>query len=97
VQFGRQSFAFLEGVISYVEDNIDDLIELTVSAGLNGDLNIADALHCDSVLVIPVDKLILKLTHLIHQDAKFVGDVGNVVIPGFTPDRELLLPESAKR
>lgn len=64
---------------------------LTVPAGLDGSLDIADALDGHTVLVVAVDELVLKLADLVDQDAQLVRDIGNVVIAGLTPDRELLL------
>lgn len=66
---------------------------LTVSAGLDGSLNVADALDGDTVLVVAVDKLVLELTDLVDEHTELVGDVGNVIIETLAPDGELLLSE----
>lgn len=64
---------------------------LTVSAGLDGCLNVADALDGDTVLVVAVDELVLELTDLVNKHTELVGDVGNVIIETLAPDGELLL------
>jgi hypothetical protein len=65
--------------------------QLTVSAGLDGRLNVADALDGDTVLVVAVDKLVLELTNLVDEHTELVGDIGNVIIETLAPDGELLL------
>jgi hypothetical protein len=51
------------------------LIKLTISAWLDGSLNVADALDGNTVLVVAVDKLVLKLTDLVDENAELVSDV----------------------
>jgi hypothetical protein len=65
--------------------------KLTVSAGLDGSLNVADALDGDTVLVVLVDELVLELTNFVDQNTKLVGDIRNVVVTSLTPDAKLLL------
>jgi hypothetical protein len=64
---------------------------LTVSAGLDGSFNVADALDGDAVLVVAVDELVLELTDLVNEHTELVGDIGNVVIESLAPDGKLLL------
>lgn len=64
---------------------------LTVSAGLHGRFNIADALHCNAVLVIAVDKLVLELSNLVDQDTQLISYVGDILITVLTPEGKLLL------
>lgn len=66
-------------------------VVLTVTAGLDRRLDVADALHGDAVLVVAVDELVLELTDLVDENAELVGDVGDVVVAGLAPDGELLL------
>lgn len=63
----------------------------TVSAGLNGSLNVADRLDGHPVLVVAVDVLVLQLTDLVDQDAELIRDIRNIVVTRLTPDGELLL------
>jgi hypothetical protein len=60
--------------------------QLTVTAGLDGRLNVADGLHGNTVLVVAVDELVLKLTNLVKQDTKLVGNVRNVIVACLAPD-----------
>jgi hypothetical protein len=45
-------------------------------------------------LVISVDVLVLELSNLVQQDAEFVGNVGNILVSGLAPNRQLLLLKS---
>jgi hypothetical protein len=65
--------------------------QLTVSAGLDGSLNVADALDGDTILVVAVDELVLELTNLVDEHTELVGDIGNVIIETLAPDGQLLL------
>lgn len=70
--------------------------DLTVSAGLYGSLNVANTLNSHAVLVIAVDELVLQLTDLVDQDTELVGNIGHVLVTGFTPDGQLLLVDRAR-
>lgn len=59
---------------------------LTISAGLDRSLNVADALDGHTILVIAVDKLVLKLANFVNQDTKFVRDIRNIVVTSLAPD-----------
>ena len=67
------------------------MFRLTVSAGLDGSLNVANALDGDTVLVVAVDELVLELTNLVDEHTELVGDIGDVIIETLTPEGELLL------
>ena len=59
---------------------------LTISARLDRGLNVANALDSHAVLVVAVDKLVLKLANFVDQDTKLIRDIRNVVVTRFTPD-----------
>lgn len=60
---------------------------LTVTAGLNRGLDVTDALHRNSVLIVSVNILILQLADFVDEDTKLVGDVRDILICSLTPDR----------
>lgn len=64
---------------------------LTVTAGLDGGLNVPNALHGDTVLVVAVDELVLKLSDLIDQHTELVGDIRDIIVASLAPDGQLLL------
>lgn len=64
---------------------------LTVTAGLDRGLDVADALHGSAVLVVAVDELVFKLSDLVDQYSELVGDIRNVVVACLAPDGQLLL------
>ena len=64
---------------------------LTVSAWLDGRLNVANALYSDAVLVVLVDVRVLEFAHLVQKNAQLVCNVGDVIIASLSPDRKLLL------
>ena len=59
---------------------------LTVSARLDRSLNVANALNGHTVLVVAVDKLILKLTDFVNQHTKLVRNIRNIIVTCLTPD-----------
>jgi hypothetical protein len=65
--------------------------KLTITAGLNRSLNVADALNRHAVLVVAVDILVLQFTNLVDQDTELICDVRNVVVTSLAPDGKLLL------
>jgi hypothetical protein len=67
------------------------LFQLTITAGLDGGLNVTDALDRNAVLVVAVNILVLKLANLVDQDTELVSDIGNIIVACLSPDRELLL------
>ena len=67
------------------------MFRLTISAGLNGSLNVANALDGDTVLVVAVDELVLELTNLVDEHTELVGDIGDIVVETLAPDGKLLL------
>ena len=64
---------------------------LTVTAGLNGSFNVADALDSDTVLVVAVNILDLELTDFVDENSELVSDVRDVVVASLAPNGELLL------
>ena len=67
------------------------MLILTVSAGLYGCFNVANALDGHAVLVVAVDELVFELADFVDEDTQLVGDIGDVIIAALTPDGELLL------
>ena len=63
----------------------------TVSAGLHRSFNVANALDRDAVLIVTINKLILKLADFIDQNAQLVRNIRDIIIASFTPEGELLL------
>jgi hypothetical protein len=47
-------------------------------------------------LIVLVNVGVLELTHLVEQHAKFVGNVGYVIVASLTPDGQLLLCNVSK-
>ena len=78
-------------IIVLVSHSYEDIIGLTVAAGLDRSLDVADALNGHAILVVAVDILVLELANFVDQDTKLVRDVRYVVVTCLTPDGELLL------
>jgi len=64
---------------------------LTVSARLDGSLDVTNALDGHTVLVVAIDELVFKLANFVDQDTELVGDIRDVIVKSLTPDGELLL------
>lgn len=62
---------------------------LTISARLYRSLDVSDALHGDTVLVVAIDILVLQLADLVKEHAKLVGDIRDVLVADFAPNGEL--------
>jgi hypothetical protein len=73
------------------KSRIVEYVLLTVTAGLDRRLDVTNALNSDTVLVVAVDILVLKLTDFVDQDTELVSNIRNIVVARFSPDRELLL------
>lgn len=67
---------------------------LTISAGLDGRLDIPNTLHRNAILVVSVNILILKLANFVKQDTQLVCDIRDVFVAAFAPQGELLLQDS---
>ena len=65
--------------------------QLTVTTWLDRSFDIADALDCDTVLIVAVDELIFKLADFVDQDTQLIRHIRDVVVASFAPDGELLL------
>jgi hypothetical protein len=63
----------------------------TVSARLDGSLDIPNALDRNTVLVIPIDVLVLQLANFIQENAELVCHIRDILVARFTPDGKLLL------
>lgn len=72
-------------------------VQPTITTGLNGGLNVTDALDSHTVLVIAINILVLELANFVDEDTQLVGDVRYVVVAGFAPDGELLLRDGLVR
>ena len=59
---------------------------LTVSARLDRGLYVANALDGHTVLVVAVDKLILKLANFVNQNTKLVRNIRHIIVTCLTPD-----------
>lgn len=96
-RFRTDEFLFKDndtGGVGLLVFELSDLIGnflLAVTAGLDGGLNIANALDGDAILVVAIDELVFELADFVDEDTKFVCDVGDIIIAGFTPDGQLLL------
>ena len=66
-------------------------LELTVTAGLNGSLNVTDALDSNTILVVAVDVEILQLSDLVQKNTQLVGHIRDVFVAVLTPNGKLLL------
>jgi hypothetical protein len=86
-----------------VGDCIGDLL-FAVTRWLNGRLDVANLFKSETVLIVVVynkvlasslggectNEIILQFADFKDEDTQFVGDIGDIIIAFFTPDRELL-------
>ena len=60
---------------------------LTVTAWLDGSLDVSNALNRHTVLVISVHKLVFQLSDFIDEHTELIGDIRDVIVSEFTPYR----------
>ena len=64
----------------------EEALERTVSAGLDGSLDIPNALDGNTVLVVSIHVLVLQFANFIEKHAELVCDIGYVFIAVLAPE-----------
>jgi len=83
-----------------VGDGIGDFL-FTVARRLNGRLNVADLLECQTVLIVVIcckldfpqefstNEIIFQFADFKDENAKLISNIGNIIIAFLAPNRKL--------